>query len=395
MPNGPIKIGYGLSLSGGLAANGLTARLAHQIWQEDVNARGGLLGRPVELVCIDDKTDPNAVLGIYEALLADEKVDLLLAGYGNNSISPAMPLVIEHEKYFVGLMGLAVNKDLKYDRFFCMIPTGSDPNVALTHGLFEAASQLTKKPRTMAILAADADFSKNPIAGARANAAEHGIEVISEAKYSLATEDYPAVVRAQAESSPDILFLCSYINDSVGLLRAVGETNIEPMLVGGAMIGPQTSTVQQQLGPLLNGVVNYEYWLPTPAMAFAGVRDLISRYQARAAGTQADALGYYVAPCAYAQLQVLEQAIRGTDGLSDAELAEYTHSEVFHTVMGDIRFGPLGEWDQPRVLTVQFQNIGSNDIEQFRSPDARVVVSPGEYSNGSLRTFGTARAGHR
>lgn len=395
MPNGPIRIGYGLSLSGGLAANGLTARLAHQIWQEDVNARGGLLGRPVELVCMDDKTDPNSVLGIYQALLADEKVDLLLAGYGNNSISPAMPLVIEHEKYFVGLMGLAVNKDLKYDRFFCMIPTGSDPNVALTHGLFQAASQLTTKPRSMAILAADADFSKNPIAGARANAAEHGIEVISQAKYSLATEDYAEVVQAQTESSPDILFLCSYINDSVGLLRAVAETDIKPMLVGGAMIGPQSSTVQQQLGPLLNGVVNYEYWLPTPAMAFAGVGDLISRYQAQAAGTQADALGYYVAPCAYAQLQVLEQAIRGTDGLSDAELAEYTHSEVFHTVMGDIRFGPLGEWDQPRVLTVQFQNIGSNDIEEFRSPDARVVVSPGEYSSGGLQAFRATKGGHR
>jgi branched-chain amino acid transport system substrate-binding protein len=395
MPNTPIKIGYCLSLSGGLAANGLTARLAHQIWQDDVNSRGGLLGRPVELVCVDDKTDPKSVEGIYESLLKEEKVDLLLAGYGNNSISPAMPLVMEHEKYFVGLMGLAVNKDLKYDRFFCMIPTGSDPNVALTQGLFEAASQLPKKPQTMAILAADADFSKNPIAGARANAAEHGIDVVSETKYSLATEDYTEVVKAQAESSPDILFLCSYINDSVGLLKAVGQTGIQPMLVGGAMIGPQSSTVQQQLGPLLNGVVNYEYWLPTSAMAFPGVQELISRYQTQARGTQADTLGYYVAPCAYAQLQVVEQAIRGSDGLVDAELADYTHSEVFHTVMGDIRFGPLGEWDQPRVLTVQFQNIGSNDIEQFRSPDARAVVSPGEYSSGSLRTFGEPRGSLR
>jgi branched-chain amino acid transport system substrate-binding protein len=395
MPNTPIKIGYCLSLSGGLAANGLTARLAHQIWQDDVNSRGGLLGRPVELVCVDDKTDPKSVEGIYESLLKEEKVDLLLAGYGNNSISPAMPLVMEHEKYFVGLMGLAVNKDLKYDRFFCMIPTGSDPNVALTQGLFEAASQLPKKPQTMAILAADADFSKNPIAGARANAAEHGIDVVSETKYSLATEDYAEVVKAQAESSPDILFLCSYINDSVGLLKAVGQTGIQPMLVGGAMIGPQSSTVQQQLGPLLNGVVNYEYWLPTSAMAFPGVQELISRYQTQARGTQADTLGYYVAPCAYAQLQVVEQAIRGSDGLVDAELADYTHSEVFHTVMGDIRFGPLGEWDQPRVLTVQFQNIGSNDIEQFRSPDARAVVSPGEYSSGSLRTFGEPRGSLR
>jgi branched-chain amino acid transport system substrate-binding protein len=391
MPSAPIKIGYCLSLSGGLAANGLTARLAHQIWQDDVNSRGGLLGRQVELVCVDDKTDPNGVAPIYQSLLDDENVDLLLAGYGNNSISPAMPLVMEHEKYFVGLMGLAVNNDLKYDKFFCMIPTGSDPNVALTQGLFEAASHLAGKPKTMAILAADAAFSKNPIAGARANAAEHGIEVLSEAKYSLATEDYSEVVKAQTEGSPDILFLCSYINDSVGLLRAVGETGIEPMLVGGAMIGPQSSTVQRQLGTLLNGVVNYEYWLPTSAMAFPGVQELISRYQARAVGTDADTLGYYVAPCAYAQLQVLEQAVRGTEGLVDADLAEYTHSEVFHTVMGDVKFSPQGEWDQPRVLTIQFQNIGSNDIEEFRSSEARLVVFPGEYSTGSLRTFGAAK----
>jgi len=391
MPNRPIKIGYCLSLSGGLAANGLTARLAHQIWQDDVNSRGGLLGRQVELLCVDDKTDPNGVAAIYQSLLDDENVDLLLAGYGNNSISPAMPLVMEHEKYFVGLMGLAVNNDLKYDKFFCMIPTGSDPNVALTQGLFEAASLLAGKPKTMAILAADAAFSKNPIAGARANAAEHGIEVLSEAKYSLTTENYSEVVKAQTEGSPDILFLCSYINDSVGLLRAVGETDVEPMLVGGAMIGPQSSTVQRQLGPLLNGVVNYEYWLPTSAMAFPGVQELISTYQARAVGTEADTLGYYVAPCAYAQLQVLEQAVRGTDGLVDADLAEYTHSEVFHTVMGDVKFSPQGEWDQPRVLTIQFQNIGSNDIEEFRSSEARLVVAPGEYSSGSLRTFGTAK----
>jgi branched-chain amino acid transport system substrate-binding protein len=393
MANGPIKIGYCLSLSGGLAANGLTARLAHQIWQDDVNARGGLLGRQVELVCVDDKTDPTSVAGIYQSLLADEEVDLLLAGYGNNSISPAMPLVMEHEKYFVGLMGLAVNKDLKYDRFFCMIPTGSDPNVALTQGFFQGASQLVPKPKTMAILAADAPFSKNPIVGARANAAHHGIEVISEAEYSLATEDYSEVVKAQTESSPDILFLCSYINDSLGLLRAVAETGIEPMLVGGAMIGPQSSTVQQQLGPLLNGIVNYEYWLPTPAMAFPGVRELISKYQTQAAGTQADALGYYVAPCAYAQLQILEQAVQGTDGLVDAELAEYTHAEVFHTVMGDLKFSSQGEWDQPRVLTVQFQNIASNSIEEFRSAEARVVVSPAEYASGTLRTFGDAKGG--
>jgi branched-chain amino acid transport system substrate-binding protein len=380
----PIKIGYSLSLSGGLAANGQTARLAHLIWQEDVNARGGLLGRQVELVCLDDRTDASAVPGIYESLLSDHNVDLLLGGYGNNSISPAMPLVIEHGKYFVGLMGLGVNIAQQYDRYFAMIPTGPDPNGALTEGFFETASRQTPRPATVAIVAADADFTKNPIAGARANAARFGMQVISETKYALATADFTAILHEAEATQPDVLFLCSYLNDSIGLVRSIAETGINAKLVGGAMIGPQSSAVQGQLGPLLNGIVNYEYWLPTPAMDFPGVASLIAAYRSRAKGTPADALGYFVAPFAYAQLQVVVQAIRETGGLSDAELADYTSKAEFQTVVGNVRFGNLGEWAAPRVLTVQFNNIGSADLVQFAIPDTRVILSPASYASGEL-----------
>jgi branched-chain amino acid transport system substrate-binding protein len=384
MTQAPIRIGYCLSLSGGLKANGQTARLAHQIWADDVNARGGLLGRGVELVCVDDHTDATSVPAIYESLLNDQRVDLLLGGYGNNSISPAMPQVVEHDKFFVGLMGLGVNTELHYNRYFAMIPTGSDPSVALTEGFFDAASLQEPKPRTIAILAADADFTKNPIAGARANAARLGLEVVSETKYPLTTADFVPVLNALKPDDPDILFLCSYLNDSIGLVRALAKADINPAVVGGAMIGPQSSSVQQQLGPLLNGLVNYEYWLPTAAMAFPGIGSLIATYQERAQGTDADALGYYVAPFAYAQLQVLEQAIRETGGLVDGALAEYTHAARFRTVVGDVRFAENGEWAEPRVLTVQFRNLASNDISAFKSPDSRVIVYPSDYASGTL-----------
>jgi branched-chain amino acid transport system substrate-binding protein len=379
-----IKIGYSLSLSGGLAANGQTARLAQQIWQEDVNAKGGLLGRDVELICIDDRTDPSSVAGIYRKLLADDKVDLLLGGYGNNSISPAMPVAIENKKFFVGLMGLAVNNSLAYDRFFAMIPTGPDPNTALTAGFFETASRQNPRPKTVAIVAADADFTKNPIAGARVNAKQYGMDVVSEIKYSLATKDFAPVLKEIKPDNPDVLFLCSYLNDSVGLIRAIAESNLNPLMVGGAMIGPQSSTVQSQLGPLINGIVNYEYWLPTPALNFPGVSKLIAVYQERAKNTPADALGYYVAPMAYAQLQVVEQAIGATGGVDDTALANYTKTAIFHTVVGDVRFGRNGEWAEPRVLTVQFRNIGSNNASEFAKPDARSVIAPSNYVSGEV-----------
>jgi branched-chain amino acid transport system substrate-binding protein len=384
MSNNPIKIGYCLSLSGGLAANGQTARLAHQLWQENVNSRGGLLGREVELLCVDDKSDSANVAGIYETFLADDSVDLILGGYGNASISPAMPLIMERGKFIVGLMALGLNLEFKYDRYFAMIPTGTDPNAALTEGFFDAAAKQTPLPKRVAIVAADAPFSKNPILGARANAAKNGLEVVSETKYPLTTTDFAPYLAEAEKASPDILFYCAYLNDSIGLIRAIAASDMNPALVGGAMIGPQSSAVQTQLGAALNGIVNYEYWMPVAAMNFDGVRDLIADYQQRAQGSPADELGYYVAPFAYAQAQVLEQAIAATGGLDDSELADYARTAAFSTVVGDVTFGELGEWAKPRVLTVQFRGITSDEIAEFAKPDARVVVGPADYSSGEL-----------
>jgi branched-chain amino acid transport system substrate-binding protein len=380
----PIKIGYSMSLSGPLGANGQTALLAQRIWEEDVNRRGGLLGRPIQLICVDDKTDASLVPGIYEKLLDLDKVDLVIGGYGNNSLTPAMPLVIERKRYFVGLMGLGVNTRFNYPGYFVMIPTGPEPSSALTEGFFDVAARQAPRPETVAIVAADADFSRNPILGARANAEKHNFRVISENKYPLSTKDFAPLLRGLRSASPDILFLCSYLSDSIGLVRGLQEAGLEPKLVGGAMIGPQSSSVQTALGPLLNGLVNYEYWLPVPKMTVPGVSELIERYQARAVSQGADALGYYVAPLAYAQLQVVEQAISATHSLDDAVLVNYTRDAVFKTVIGEVKFAGGGEWSSPRVLQVQFRNIGSNDASEFKDARTRVVLAPDDLASGEL-----------
>lgn len=90
----PITIGFGMALTGGLAAAGKTALLAMQIWQDDVNAKGGLIGRPVKLIFYDDQSTPPTVPGIYTKLLDVDKVDLIVSGYGTNMIAPAMPVAI-------------------------------------------------------------------------------------------------------------------------------------------------------------------------------------------------------------------------------------------------------------------------------------------------------------
>ena len=350
----PIKIGYCLSLTGPLASNGKTARLAHQIWEENVNQRGGLLGRTVQMICVDDETNPKLVAGIYQHLLDEEKVDLVIGGYGDNSVAPAMPLIIERNRYLVALMALAVNASFGYKNYFVMIPTGPRPSEALTEGFFSVAASQSPKPESLAILAADAPFSIAPVAGAKAHASHFGFRVVSEVRYPLATTDFAPLIRDLEPIDPDILFLCSYLNDSVGLVRAIDAVGLQPKMVGGAMIGPQNGSIKAELGPLLNGVVNYEYWQPVPKMMYPGIAAVMTAYQSRAAAAGADPIGSYVAPQAYAQMQIVEQAILGAGSLDDVTLAQFTRDHSFTTVVGDVKFGPGGGWSEARVLEVQY-----------------------------------------
>src|SRR5205823_14271879 len=135
---------------------------------------------------------------------------------------------------------------------------------------------------------------------------------------------------------------------------------------GGAMVGLQATTFKTQLGPLLNGIVNFETWIPAPTMQFPGSMELLKKYQARAAAEGVDPLGYYMPVWAYAYLQVLGDAITATNSLDDEKLAEYMRKATFKTVVGDVKFGAKGEWAEERMLLIQFQNIKSNSIDEFR-----------------------------
>jgi branched-chain amino acid transport system substrate-binding protein len=378
----PIKIGYSMSLTGGLAPNGRSALAAQQIWEEETNAKGGMLGRPVKLIYYDDKSSPSEIPPIYTKLLDVDRVDLIIGAYGTALTAPAMPIVIQRRKTFIGLLGLAVNSQFNYPNYFVMGPYGPDAKPAFTRGFFDAVLSQKPKPQTVAIVAADQEFSRNAADGARDNAKQSGLKLLYERTYPPATVDFAPIVRAIAAANPDLVVVCSYPPDSVGIVRAVNELGFKPKAIGGAMVGLQTTTIKAQLGPLLNGFINYEFWLPVPKMQFAGVADLISRYQARAAAEGVDPLGYYMPPWAYAQLQVLQQAVEATGSLDDAELGDYIRTHPFTTVVGHVEFGAQGEWADPRVLQVQYQKIKGHDLAQFKDMSTQVVLAPAEYASG-------------
>jgi branched-chain amino acid transport system substrate-binding protein len=247
----PVKIGYGMALTGGLAANGKSALLAQKIWEEDTNAAGGLLGRPVKLIYYDDQTNPAMVPGIYIKLLDIDKVDLIIGGYGTHMLAPAMPVVMQRKKVFIGLLGTAVNSEFNYPSYFGIIPSGPDPKSSYTKGFFELAMRQNPKPQTVAIVAADAEFGLYASEGARENIKAAGLTVVYDRRYPAASTDLAPAVRAIAATNPDLVIVCSYPPDSVGVVRAVNEIGFRPKMIGGAMIGLQSTAIKTQLGPLL------------------------------------------------------------------------------------------------------------------------------------------------
>jgi branched-chain amino acid transport system substrate-binding protein len=380
----PIRIGFSMALTGGLGPNGQSALLAQKIWEEDTNAKGGMLGRPVKLIYYDDQTNPSTVPGIYTKLIDVDKVELIIGGYATNMLAPAMPIVMQKKKVFIGLLGLGVNTAFDYPNYFVMIPSGPDPKPSFTKGFIDIAMQQNPKPTTVAIVAADAEFATNAADGARENAKKAGLNIVYDRKYPPATNDFAPIIRAIQATNPDLVIICSYPPDSVGMVRAVNEIGFKPKMIGGAMVGLQNTSIKTQLGPLLNGWTNYDFWLPVPKMQYPGVEEMMKKYQARAASAGVDALGYYMAPLAYAQMQVLQQAVEATKSLDDQKIADYIRANTFKTVVGDVKFGKWGEWAESRVLQVQFQNIKGNDVAQFKDTGTQVVVSPPDYASGKV-----------
>jgi branched-chain amino acid transport system substrate-binding protein len=380
----PIKIGFPCRRPAGWLPSRKQALLTMQIWADDVNAKGGILGRPVQLVTYDDQSNPANVPPIYTKLLEVDKVDLVVTN-GTNLTVPAMPIAMQHDKVVLTMLALAVNDKFKYSRYFQTMPYGPHGPASISEGFFGVAMGMNPKPTTVALVGADAEFSKSAVDGAREQAQKHGLKIVYDRTYPPQTVEFAPVIRGIAATNPDILYVGSYPIDTSGIVKAARELNFRPKLFGGGMVGTQAATLKGDLGEMLNDVVSYELYCPAVAAKFPEVAPLLERYQPLAKDKGIDPQGYYVPPFTYATMQILQQAVTGSGSLDQDKLAQYMQSTKFKTIVGDIKFGPDGEWDRSRLLWVQFRGLKGQGMDQFANPAAEVVLHPAEYRTGELR----------
>ena len=386
--SGPVKIGMSMPQTGSLGAGGQAALVALRLWVDDVNQRGGLLNRKVELIAYDDQTNPANVPGIYTKLLDVDKVDLLIAPYGTVPTAPVMPMVKQRGLLLMGNFSFQVNAKVQHDMWFNNSPWNDA--TSWSEGFMRAGQKAGAK--TIAFLAADQEFAQNLANGARELAKKSNMKFVYDQNYPPATTDFSSLIRSIRAAKPEVVYCMSYPNDSVAIIRAVNEIGVgsQVQMFGGGMVGLQFTPIMTSLGSLLNGVTNYNSYVP--GMKYPGIEDFLARYAKRAQEAKVDPLGFYLPPFNYAIGQILEQAINATKSFEHKALAGWLRKNEVKTIVGPIRWDKNGEWANPRVVQAQFRGVIDKDLEQFRKPGKQVVIYPDEYKTGEAITpFDKAR----
>ena len=380
----PIKIGMSMAQTGGLAGGGKASLLGIEIWRDNINAKGGLLGRKVELVVYDDKSSASETPALYAKLLDVDKVDLLFAPYATVPTAPIMPLVKQRGMLLMGNFSFQVNSKVHHDMWFNNAPWG--PADSWASGFLTLGQKAGG--RTVAILSADQEFAQNIATTARDVAKRLNLPVVFDQAYPPSTAEFSSIIRALNAAKPDIVFVASYPPDSAGILRAVNEIGVgdNVKIFGGAMVGLQFGAVMENLGSLLNGVVNFNTWLPEPSMYFDGTKDFFEKYKKRAVEAKVDPLGYYLAPYGYAMGQMIEEAVNATKSLDQKTLAKYLRENTHKTIVGPIAYAEDGEWKESATLEAQFRGVKDKNMDQFRSAGRQVILFPDRLKTGDLIT---------
>ena len=387
----PIRIGCSLSLTGPLSGGVKAGLIGYEFWRDDVNAAGGILGRPVELIVYDDQSTSAPVPGIYSKLVDIDQVDVLFSPYGANLTATIMPFVKQRDRFIIGMYGVSNNDEVKHDKFFQAAPWGPKASTDFCRGFFDVARRNGFKK--FAILAADAEFSRSAAAGGATIIREYGMELVMSQTYPPNTTDFSALLRRLKAVAPDAVLVCSYPPDSTAFVRGVSEIGLDPSvkLIGGAMVGPQYAPVLENLGSALNGFVNFHLYVPEPTLQFPGIREFLARYEPIAKQRGTDALGHYIPPFFYAAGQLVAAAAEGAGSVDQGKMAQWLHAHAVETIVGRIQFDQAGDWTERRVLMVQFRGLANRNLDQFRSAGKQVVIDPPSLKSGDFVPFAPAR----
>ena len=347
----PIRIGTTQSLSGPLEEFGTNQLRGLQMWVGDVNARGELLGRPVELVHYDDGSDPARSAQLYKKLIQEDKVELLVGPYSSNITMAASQVA---EQFDFPMLTLAASADAIWSQGYENIVGLDTPSTRYMDIALETAAD--KGAKTLALVYGDTDFTRDVVPGVRSKAQELGIQlVLDESAASIG--DIAAMVSRLRSVNADVIMAIAYLEGGVDLVRELRRAQVKPrMLVFG--VAASLAEFGQELQDEAEGVTGVTQWLR--GIRLPGAQDFAYRYR--------KLYGYN--PGAYAALgysggQVMEAAVRLAGSTDHAAVRDQLHTMVFNSLLGIYKVDADG------------RQVGkSNYLFQWQGKDRR-LVEPG------------------
>ena len=342
----PIRVGSSLPLTGALASPGQIHKVAGQIFVEQINMRGGLLGRPVEWVLADDQSQAASTRSIYERLLTVDKVDLLMGPYGTSSVLAAMGIAQRYEKLFIqsslGNMSLAT-----YERQFPSLPTGPHPETTGAEILFDAFASTPTPPKTVAIVTSKFPSALFLADGARKVAEKRGLGVALFLDYEFGTRDFGSIAARVKDAHPDLLWMGAIGLEGNQLLEAMQKLDYKPQRH--FYIFPAAGAMASATGA--EGATAYTWFEEHPPLdTVPGAAAFIKLFDERSA--EAGLPWPHVdhqAGGEYAAWQILEAAAVGTGSLDDKAMARWIKANKVQTILGPLRFD--GIWNTGEDLT--------------------------------------------
>src|SRR3990172_6027354 len=350
-PELPIKIGASLPLTGDFSEPGTAAKLGYELWVEEVNNAGGLLGRQVEFVLYDNASDPDTAVADYERLITEDKVDLVVGPFSSRLVIPTSEVAAKYGYAFPEPAGGAPGV---FDRgltniFFAQPAPGAELAIPFADYILGLPEDV--RPKTFAVVSADDPFNLGVVEAAEALLTAGGLTSVLKEVYAPDTKDFSSIAAKVADLNPDLVVGGTIFEDSVGQIKAYQEAGYQPR---GAFFttGPSLpKEFREALGDATEGVFSAISWFE--ASATETNPEFVAAFHEKFG---ADPIAEDSAN-AYTVGQILQQAVENTQSIDNAKLIDEMHSATFKTVVGPLSFDEVGR-PQGSFMILQWRGEG-------------------------------------
>jgi branched-chain amino acid transport system substrate-binding protein len=356
----PIKIGASMSVTGTYAKPGTYQKEGYDVCIDELNAKGGLLGRKVELVIYDDQSQPATAVKLYEKLITEDKVDAVMGPY-SSAVSEAVANVTEkYKKVMVAPLAATTSIFKKGRKYIFMMIT---PAENYLDGLIDMAAKRGLK--TVAIINEDTLFPKASAAGTAEAAKKKGLQVVLQEAYPKGNTDFSALLVKIKSTNPDVIAAGTYFDDAVAITRQMKELNVNPKMFGLTVGGdlPEFYDLLKQNAEYVYGSTQWDESLPYP-----GQKEFVGAYKKKFKHEPS-----YHAAAGYAGCLVYGEAVRRAGSLDADKVREQLLTMEIKTAFGDYKVEPDGFQIAHKMVMLQWQD------------GKRVVVWPDDLAGGKVR----------